>query len=359
MAFLTREMATEARRNVAQSPARGAILGAIVAVVVLAVVLAELRTVGNLIDFHRLTVAAGTNVLVVESPGGQIPVDRCVALGGLDGVERSGAVRRGPAVALATAPAVLVQTAIVTIGAVQLWADRPLVAPTSGGLFAGAELGAELRWRPRASVQLAGDAPTQVVDVVDLSRRAPSANRWLLSIGPPTGLGDECWIEFEDGVDPAAGTAMADATFAATPDAIPRPLLRANALAHDAMADLRDRPSAHAWLAGGALLGLVQALLARTRRSEAGVYRVHGARAADLMLLSIIEGTLILLPAALLGALWSIATDTALLSRALTGAEVELALSTASKVTALGVALGSPAWALLGRGSLAVQLRDP
>lgn len=361
MSFRTATLASEAVRNSTGSRVRTAILFLAAAGLTFAVSTAELQAVGRLVDFQRFSIANGKNVVVAASDSGDLPLATCVGLARHRGVRHAGGLRRESAQNIASAPGSLVQTGGATPGAISLWTNGGTsAATTSPGWFAASALAAEFKWRPGTLVRV-GQQPLKPINAVfDPAPRNTTIGRWLVSVIPPAGTGHECWVEFDDGPAIDSRLALVTNTFSTSTDTdvTVRPLFRLDELARRPSQELRTRTTALAWLPAGVVIALLLAMVARSRWAEAGLYRVMGASSTDIVVMAAIEAWLVLLPANVLGTLWSVAGHLAVAEHHVSLDEIGFAIRATARATILAATLGPLAWIAYGRDSIAAQLKE-
>lgn len=110
-------------------------------------------------------------------------------------------------------------------------------------------------------------------------------------------------------------------------------------------------------MSGGLTLVLLLAVVARSRRAEAGLYRAIGAGTCDMMVMAFIEASLLVMPMVALGALWACAFHVAATTRDVRIDELLVAVRAAAQMGSLVVAIGPLPWLVYGRGAISAQLR--
>ncbi len=169
------------------------------AAVVGSLVWVELATTTDLIRFQLDFARSGGWVAVATDEDG-LPAGRCDGLIGRPEVVSSGGDADGTLTEIATAPGTLFRTGGATPGAIQLWADDNVsTLELSNGLAVGSNAAAELGLRTGMIVLPESSDPIPVAAVIDTQRRNPLASRQLISVLPPTGKIDQCWVEFSPG----------------------------------------------------------------------------------------------------------------------------------------------------------------
>ncbi|MDR3201796.1 MAG: hypothetical protein LBT54_01450 [Bifidobacteriaceae bacterium] len=309
---------------------------------------------GRAIEQARAQRDAGSAVVVVIA-GESRPLSaaRCEALGGLGGVEAAGGVgldRPDNPVAFAGGPGLVAR--YVTPGAVRVWSRR---APL-GTALVGPELIAVnalagnsiLFWADGATTRLGGVAPEPLPP-------AGLRDAVLVPRAPEFGL-SECWLRLAPGmVD--RGLELAEFAFSGhdavvTPHIKPDPNLASPLEQWTAVAGMRP------WLAGGAVIAVVGALMTWTRRSEFAVYRTFGTTTGQIGWMVFTESAAVMVPAALAAVPICLLATGQLVPGGFSG---ELALVVARTVAAaalLGLAGATALGMIATRGNLAAQLKD-
>ena len=170
-------------------------------VIVAAIVGIELTTMFALQNVASQREADGMNVVVSTADSGIMAID-CSALDRQHYVRRAGGVRNSRIISLDDLGGVDFVSATVTDRALQVL-DPTLsmaqIGSTDGTAFLGSVLADELGLRPGETFAMHGKKVT-VAGVLRSSVRAEAFDRWLLTTGPPTGMVDECWVEYDPGV---------------------------------------------------------------------------------------------------------------------------------------------------------------
>lgn len=356
--FQAQSLVSEAARNVFASRLRSGLLLGVAAGLTFAVSYAEIDAAHSARADRRAAVERGTNVYVVTSDTGQLPLAACDRLSSTDGVRFAGGVQHQTAVALATAPGVLVQTASVTPGVLSLWTNGRFRGLARGGWVVGSALAQELHLRAGAPVRLQGRDPDAIAAIVDPKPRDDAVDRWLMSVTPANAMGHECWAEFVDGTTDETALGLLNTTFSHVRDGVARRLFGRNDLEVSPAEELRSRSTALAWLPAAMVLALVLVVVARSRRAEIGLYRAVGAGLTDCVLLIGFETALLVVGGATYGLVLAAATAAATASNDVPADQFAFGVVASARLVAATLLLGSSAALLFSRDSIAAQLKD-
>lgn len=292
----------EAYRRLRGAPTRTASLAIAACVGAAALVLAETSSVGGAMRFRAESRSAGSGVAIVEAPAA-IDAERCATIASHTGVVGSGALANRAAVALRTAPGVLVQTVDITGGLLRVWTGEVGGNDLSNaGWIVGESLSSELGLNRGSTVRVEGGSDSTVGAVMPRGVRTSRPDRWLVSVVPPAGLMDECWVEFGSQVG-AGELEYLTSAFADVDEAATRPLLRPNALSRDTGQEVRERLSSRGWMAFVVLIGLLHLVAWRARRRERALYTVLGTSRLEHFLMAQTEVLLVAVIPACAGAL--------------------------------------------------------
>lgn len=357
MTWRIRDLIVDALRNLAGSPSRTLLLGVVAAGLIGALVFIELATTDDLLAFEKRFVDSGGNVVVAHSEEG-LPADRCAALAAMPGIKRSGAVAPGPAVEVGQAPGTLFNTGTVTAGAVELFTATPPppISDITDRWVVGAAAADELGLT-RDSWLAIDNQQRQVGAVIDTATRNPQIGRWILTIGPPTGTAQQCWIEYFPGATTGRIETI-DTAFAGTPDAVVTPWIRLDDFARNPIEELATRPQTNAWILAGLLLAAIAWITTWFRRSHIGLYRAVGTGPAALLILGTVEYGVPILIGAVAGSLWATAIWTATTSGIPHHDQLIIAYRTAASATLLATATAALLWPATAKESIADQLKD-
>jgi hypothetical protein len=351
-----RDLFRESVGNDAGSRGRTLILGGSALLVVGALFLSDLLVTGGILDFQRRYVESGGNLYIASSKSG-LDAARCAALVSLPGVKGSAAVSPGPRARVLSEPGTLYWTGIVTMGAIRLLTTASTIQAVDlqGRVLVGADAAQELGVVPGSWLGIEGTKPKQVGAVVDSEDRDPALNRWIAAVAAPIGLARECWVEFDAGVK----TGRQETMFAmfTGPDVVVQPVKRLDEFSRDPVGELAGRPQTIAWLYAGLLLALLGWLSSWFRRSDVGLYRAVGTGSPALLVIAAGEFVIPVVVGALGGALWALAWWMAEHGNP-TSDQLYVASRTAASIVLLAVTCTPLSWIVLGRESIATQLKD-
>ncbi|MFA5564496.1 MAG: FtsX-like permease family protein [Acidimicrobiia bacterium] len=241
--------------------------------------IAELDAGSRAIELRNQLDFAGANVAVVEPvsdslAGGGLNPGRCVALNGQTGVLRAGSEGLLNQIELAKAPGSPILPVEVSGPMVAIWdptqANHPAV---SNGFWITSSLATRLGVTDDALLALAGGkSGSEVATTVQITGRfepvrAPQMGARLIYPASPASRADRCWVEVDRPLtqDKLFGLS---AWFAVDAPVLVRPLLETNLFQSDPAAQYAGRVTRQAWLAVGFVVGVLWALLLRSRRGE-------------------------------------------------------------------------------------------
>lgn len=353
-----RTLLGEAIANLRGSAVRSGILFAALAVAFGSLAFVEVHQAGGLLAFESSYRDAGGYLSIVSAQGG-VSAARCEALNGTPGVVAAGADRAEGQATFSSAPGVLYQQYGITNGMPRVWATASSVGdlPSAPGFFAGTALASELAVRAGLLLDRIGEPPAPLLAILDVSERAPQADRSLLELIPPAGNADECWVEFTP--QAFAGGSGAVAAAFATGDAAPaaRPYISGDQFSRDPAAELESRPQRNGWAVVAVLLVGVFVLVAWLRRAELGLYLALGTSRVTVTAMLAMESLLVVPLAWVAALLWALSIQRAT-GHALTLGSIHLAVVTSGSA-ALAVLAAAPVLsALVARGSIADLLKD-
>ncbi len=353
-----RDLAVDAVRNVAGTPARSLLLGVVAAGVVGGLVFTELAFTQSLLDFQGSFATKGGHVVVASNDDG-LPAARCAALAATPGITAAAAVEPGIPVETNVAPGTLFQTGRITAGGLRLFTagTPPEVADAADRWILGAAAADELGLEPGMWLSIDGES-RQVGAVVDTEDRNPQIARWILTITPPVGDVTQCWVEYAPGAQ-SGRIELLDTIFADTGDnLVVRPWIRLDEFARNPTQELATRPQRNAWVAAGLLLAALVWLATWFRRAHIGLYRAVGTSPTALLILGFVEAALPLIVGAAAGTLWATATWAAGTGGFPDPDQSLIAVRTAASTLLLALTAAPLLWPLTGRGSVAQQLKD-
>lgn len=353
-----RDLVIEAARNVSGTPVRSILLGVVAAGVVAGLVFIELAFTQGLLDFQAGFEASGGHVVVASNDDG-LPVGRCAALAGLDGIAAAAALDPGSPAETNVAPGTLFQTGRFTSGGLRVFTTgfAPQAAEVADRWILGEAAADELGVEPGMWLAVDGES-RQVGAVVDTEQRNPQIARWILTVAPPVGQAAQCWVEYAPGA--ATGRIeLVDTVFADTGDGlVVRPWIRLDEFSRDPIAELAARPQRTAWVAAGLLLAALVWLATWFRRADIGLYRAVGTGPAALLILGAVEAALPLTVGGLAGALWATATWAAVIGHMPNPDQVLVAVRAAASTLLVALTVAPLLGLLLARQSIAQQLKD-
>lgn len=350
----TRELASEALRNVLASPVRLTLNVVLFASVFGGVAGLELVYSSAVLSTQRELNVRGANVVVLTAEDGASAA-RCDALRAVDGVLEAGALRMTAVDALQADPENRVQTAAATAGLVRIW--NPELVYFATGWLAGQALARELAVGEGAFIGLMDARPAAIGGIIDGRARSPAIDRWLVSVVAPTGTSSECWVEFVAGaVHTAPG--LLNAWFEGEASAVQlRPLLPLNEFSTDPARQLRERPQADAWLPIGIVMAAMAWLITWLRRAETTLYRGLDTRAIEVLLMTAVEWAVVVAISWALGVAWATAV-TVTIHGSIGVDQLQIALRSSGSAAAITMALAAFAALPILRSSVVELLKD-
>lgn len=319
-AVVVRTGVAEGGRNVVAAPALFGALTVIVAALAGGAAVADLAVVDRIVTDERAYLDAGGDLLVATVRDGSVDAAACAAVGRLDGVSAASAVSVRQA-RLAGRPE-HVQTVLLATPGLEQMVGLPALA--AGQVLVSQVVADRWAWGPATAVQLVpgstGPAewdvpadPLAVGSVADLTRFGDAASSAIVVPAAATGTVDECLVQ----AVPAAFDEVAAAVPALLGDGADtavdvRRLVDAGAFGPDAAADFADRPTRGAGLAAGAVVGVLLALVAWTRRQRSALYATLGLPWAGGVVLRVTEALLPVAAGAGWGGLCAAVAGTAL-----------------------------------------------
>jgi hypothetical protein len=338
--------------------ARSFIVFAAMAVVFGGLAFLELRQADDLLSFESDYRAAGGYVAIVAQQGG-ISAARCEQLNAVPGVVAAGGDRGEGQATFTMAPGVLYQQYGVTRDLPRVWdpAYVPAAPQNAATFLSGRALADELALRPGLLLARVGGPPARLTGVLDVNQRAPQAGRSLLEVIPPSGMLDECWVEFTPEAYPGGADMLAAAFATGDNDPTVRPFTAQDQFTRNPSKELASRPQRNGWIAGAALIVGVLLLTAWFRRADLGLYLALGTPRSLLTLMLAIETWLLALAAWAVGVLWALAIQRAS-GNALTWGGIHLAAVTSACAALSVVIVGPLLSSLVARGNIAALLKD-
>ena len=350
----TRRSTWRARASLAEGLANlrdGALLGtALVAIATLVIggaLLTDVLTAARVVRAESAYLDAGGDLLVAQGQNGAtLDAARCVSLAHLTGVRTAFAVTVKPGAAeLVGRPESRQALVLATAGVLDLF-DAPDLGPDD--VLLSQIIADRWQWDTGAHLQLDAlsavtlGAPTGVLTVagtVDLARLAEGASTGVLLLQPPTGPVDTCFVRIEPqyrDVLRATIPAVLGETSGRAVTVADR--LPAGASAVDPVAAFDARTTRWSGAAAGAVVGLLWAIVAWTRRGRAALYASIGVPYSGGVLLRWTEGVTIVLVGALWGTLLATTVAVTLLDAPPTLA-VDIALRGGALAAAVALAL--------------------
>ncbi|TQL02504.1 hypothetical protein [Cellulomonas sp. SLBN-39] len=343
-AWRARASFAEGATNLRESGVLGAVLVGLAAVLVAAGLLVDVRAAHAVVEAESGYLAAGGDLLVAQAgDDGSIDAARCVAVAGTTGVRASAAVTVAPGAAGIVGRPAAEQTVVTATDGVLDVLDLP--APRPDGVVVAAGLADRWEWAAGSHLQLVprestAGLPTGVLTVeavADLARLSEGASTGVLVLAAPIGDAQACFVridpQYRDDLRAALPAVLGET--AAGPVSV-SDRLPAGALAQDPASAYDHRVTR--WVGGavGAVVGLVWAVVAWTRRGRAALYASLGVPWAGGVLVRWVEG----LGIALLGTVWgtSLAATTAVTAL---GVPAPLAVDLAVRGGALAFAVAS------------------
>lgn len=359
MSWRASSLAREAWRNVTANAVRSLVVVVIGAAAVGTLAFLDLHQAADLAAFVRDYTAAGGYVAVVSGQGERLSAGRCEQLNGLAHVVAAGGVRPLGTLSVASAPGVLFQSAAVTEGALRVWARASVAAATPGlpSYILGTAAANELGLRAGSYLAVAGQPVSRVSAVLDMQRRNPQAQRWLLEVTPASGTVDECWVELDrNGYQP--GLASLAAWFATgSKEPVVRPYIRSGEFTRAPAQEFAERPQRFGWLVVGGLIGAVVLLSAWFRRAELGLYLAVGTSRLDLLGMLALESLLLVAAGAILGPGYAFAAER-FVGGSIPWDHARIALRSGGMGALLGLGLAPWLASAVARGNLAAMLKD-
>jgi len=361
--WLARSSVGEGLANLRDGAALGAALVLVFAVTVGLTSTADLSTVSRILRTERTYLDSGGDLLVAERQDGQVDAAACVALEGIPGVRTAVAVSVAPgALTLQGRPESQQTVVTATAGAIGLLGLHDL---GSHDVVVSRIIADRWQWAPGAHLAFDTKATAvtgaplgvlDVADVADLALLGDAASTGVLLLRTPTGRADTCYVRIEpqyradlSATIPAALGETADSPIRVS-DRLP-----IGALAQDPAMAFAERPTRPVGALSGAILGMLWAIVAWTRRGRAALYTSLGVPYADGVLIRWTEGAGVVI----LGVLWGTAL-------AISGAisvggldpNVALELGVRHGALAAGVGLGLVVLVGLWRPSTIAALKD-
>lgn len=357
MSWRIRTLAADAVSNLLANSARSLIVFAAMAVVFGGLAFLELQQASDLLQFESDYQAAGGYLAIVAQQGG-ISASRCEQLNGTHGIVAAGGDRGEGQATFTMAPGVLYQQYGVTRDLLRVWdpSYHPL-ATTSNTFMSGRALADELALKPGLVLARVGEPPARLAAVLDVNQRAPQAGRSLFEVIPPSGMVDECWVEFTPEAYPGGADMLAAAFATGDSDPTVRPFTAKDQFTRNPAHELSTRPQRNGWVAGAALIVGVLLLTAWFRRADLGLYLALGTARSMLTLMLAVETWLLAATAWAVGMLWALAIERAT-GHALTWGGIHLAVVTSGCAALAVVAVGPLLSTLVARGNIAALLKD-
>jgi hypothetical protein len=358
MSWQIRALAGDTVANLHANAARSLIVFGAFAVVFGGLAFLEVHQANGLLSFEADYQAAGGYLAVVSAQGG-ISASRCEQLNAKPGVIAAGGSRGEGQATFTMAPGVLYQQYAVTEDLLRVWDPRYQSAKLSGGgiFLSGRALADELALRPGTFLARVGEPPATLAAVLDVNRRAPQSDRSLLEVIPPTGLVDDCWVEFTPQAYSGGVDALAAAFASSDSDPTVRPFTSEGEFTRNPAHELATRPQRNGWIIAAALLIGVLVLTAWFRRADLGLYLALGTPRSLLVLMLAIETWALAVAAWVGGVLWALAIERAT-GHGLTLGGVHLAVITSGSAALAVVILGPLLASLVARGNIAALLKD-
>jgi len=348
----------EAVANLRSSAVRSSILFAALSVAFGSLAYLEVHQASDLLAFESSFQAAGGYVSIVSAQGG-VSAGRCEGLNGMPGVVAAGAERAEGQATFSSAPGVLYQQYGITVGMPRVWATASSITrlPPTPGFFAGTALASELAVRAGLMLARVGESPVPLLAILDVSARAPQADRSLLEIIPPTGNADECWVEFTPKAFPGGSGAVAAAFAGGNGTPSVRAYISPDQFSRNPTSELKSRPQRNGWAIVALLVAGIFALVAWLRRAELGLYLALGTSRVTLATMLAMESWALVAAGWLAGMLWALAIQRAT-GNALTLGSIRLATVTSGSAALAVLVLAPILSVLVARGSIANLLKD-
>ncbi|HLU45391.1 MAG TPA: hypothetical protein VKZ67_10290 [Natronosporangium sp.] len=274
----------------------------------------DAATVADLVAEEQRFLAAGGNVLVASNREGGVPALACDRLAEADGVMAAAALtHQGEPATLSAAPGgdVTVFAASATIWRVLGVADSPArdaILPQSIADRLGVRDGDWLHFTRSPGTRGEWVPPRPVrVTVADMSILGDQYTGVLLpAVIGPEAVADACVVVAAPAQLPALRDSLPAALPASTGQVVVQDRLFTGEFTADYSLAYQERSLQWAWVATGALLGLVWLLVRWVRRADDALYATMGADAGTRLVL---RGTEWLLLAGL-GGVWGVAVGT-------------------------------------------------
>ncbi|HXU23986.1 MAG TPA: hypothetical protein VN697_08155 [Tepidiformaceae bacterium] len=358
MSWNPRTLMGEAVANVRSSAVRSAILFTALAVALGSLAYLEVHQASDLLAFESSFQSAGGYVSIVSAQGG-VSAGRCEGLNRVPGVVAAGAERAEGQATFTSAPGVLYQEYGITTGLARVWATSSSVGnlPPTPGFFAGTALASELAVRGGLMLAREGESPLPLLAILDVSERAPQADRSLLEVVPPTGNADECWVEFTPQAFPGGSGALAAAFAGGNGTPSVRAYISPDQFSRNPANELAARPQRNGWAIVALLVAGIFVLVAWLRRAELGLYLALGTSRVTLATMLAMESWILVAAGWLTGVLWALAIQRAT-GHALTLGSIRLATVTSGSAALAVLVLAPMLSVLVARGSIANLLKD-
>jgi hypothetical protein len=275
----------EGLRNVVSAPFLFGALTVAVALVAGGAGAADLVVTSRVLDTEQAYLDAGGDILVAQvTDGDAFGAAACTSAAGVPGVVAAAAVDERH-VRIAGRPEVVQTVLAVTPGFAGV-VDAALPGP--GEVLVADTLAERWQWSPGGHLQmLPGDSvgdgwtpPTEVQTVaatVPLTRLGDAASTSLVTVRPETGDAGSCVLR----VRPEQADDVAAAIPATLGEGPSRKVqvsrqVYTGQFGPDPAAEFAERPTQWAGLAGGAVIGVILALITWTRRQRAALYATLG-----------------------------------------------------------------------------------
>ncbi|MGN8553443.1 UNVERIFIED_CONTAM: hypothetical protein OHV15_12755 [Microbacterium sp. SLM126] len=288
----------ESLRTTAARPWRFALGVAIGGLIMAAPAAFEVTALDRVTDVLADEEARGTHVLIVESEEGALDGRDCSAVAGQQGVVAAGGMTAPKVVSVGEPALTTARSVEATAGYFEIvWGREP--RSSQPAVVVGSELGRELSVADGAQITLGGDR--FAASSASASVREDPRGRWLTIPAAHLQRVQQCWVE----ASPESLAPVRASLPALFPDAqaLSVTVMRDGALSEAAIASWVNRPGRWLHLVCGAVAGAIVGTLLSPRRAEYALYRLLGLSRPTVLVIAIVEATLLVQPALVLGGL--------------------------------------------------------
>lgn len=289
MAWRAGRLVGETLANLKAERLRGASLVAFVMLMVGLPVFIETSEAEAAIRATNELDAAGRHVFhaIATGEGEQIPAERCDELEANPAVKYSGGFREGEQLDFLSGPGEAMNIRYFTGNLHRILDptvrrdDRQLYLSSAAAKRFGVVDGSQDFVSIRG--QETEPAIPVAVGVLDSEQRLPDPGPWVWVPVITSGTTNECWVEFDAGVDDVAASEYMKSWLRTNgADIIVQPHLTEDRFRNDPLASFTQSPTRWAWVASGLLSGIVLAAVMWFRRSDFALYRSTGLSKSEV-----------------------------------------------------------------------------